>query len=164
MCVLSIKVPIRKKSGNLSNAPCIYIYIHNIDVVVSQNDNKPTNPCGIVKYGWDILGNDASTPKPCLNHELSTDEGLVGQQLLHIYICVCVCVCVCGELLFVNIYLIKQCRHFYLYKLPYRYYDIRRELVYKLSIINWFSSIFGLIIIWRCVYRKSDITFACTTL
>ena len=28
MCVLSIKVPIRKKSGNLSNEPCIYIYIY----------------------------------------------------------------------------------------------------------------------------------------
>ena len=28
MCVLSIKVPIRKKSGNLSYAPCIYIYIY----------------------------------------------------------------------------------------------------------------------------------------
>ena len=29
MCVLSIKVPIRKKSGNLFNEPCIYI-IHPI--------------------------------------------------------------------------------------------------------------------------------------
>ena len=28
MCVLSIKVPIRKKSGNLSNDPCICIYIY----------------------------------------------------------------------------------------------------------------------------------------
>ena len=28
MCVLSIKVPIRKKSGNISNDPCIYIYIY----------------------------------------------------------------------------------------------------------------------------------------
>ena len=28
MCVLSIKVPIRKKSGNLFNDPCIYIYIY----------------------------------------------------------------------------------------------------------------------------------------
>ena len=27
MCVLSIKVPIRKKSGNLFNDPRIYIYI-----------------------------------------------------------------------------------------------------------------------------------------
>ncbi len=26
MCVLSIKVPIRKKSGNLSYAPCKYIF------------------------------------------------------------------------------------------------------------------------------------------
>ena len=28
MCVLSIKVPLRKKSGNLSYAPRIYIYIY----------------------------------------------------------------------------------------------------------------------------------------
>ena len=28
MCVLSIKVPIRKKSGNLFNDPCMYIYIY----------------------------------------------------------------------------------------------------------------------------------------
>ena len=28
MCVLSIKVPIRKKSGNLFNDPHIYIYAH----------------------------------------------------------------------------------------------------------------------------------------
>ena len=28
MCVLSIKVPIRKKSGNLFNDPGIYIYIY----------------------------------------------------------------------------------------------------------------------------------------
>ena len=31
MCVLSIKVPIRKKSGNLLNTPCIYIVtVHKI--------------------------------------------------------------------------------------------------------------------------------------
>ena len=28
MCVLSIKVPIRKKSGNLFNDPCMYIYMY----------------------------------------------------------------------------------------------------------------------------------------
>ena len=28
MCVLSIKVPIRKNSGNFFNDPCIYIYIY----------------------------------------------------------------------------------------------------------------------------------------
>ena len=28
MCVVSIKVPIRKKSGNLFNEPYIYIYIY----------------------------------------------------------------------------------------------------------------------------------------
>ena len=34
MCVLSIKVPIRKKSGNLFNNPRIYIYIYRIGFVV----------------------------------------------------------------------------------------------------------------------------------
>ena len=33
MCVLSIKVPIRKKSGNLSYAPRIYIYIYRYKYV-----------------------------------------------------------------------------------------------------------------------------------
>ena len=32
MCVLSIKVPTRKKNGNLLNAPHIYIYKHFYDV------------------------------------------------------------------------------------------------------------------------------------
>ena len=37
MCVLSIKVPIRKKSGNLFNDPRIYIYIYiYIDVCVCE--------------------------------------------------------------------------------------------------------------------------------
>ena len=36
MCVLSIKVPIRKKSGNLINDPRIYIYIY-IYIVVSDH-------------------------------------------------------------------------------------------------------------------------------
>ena len=31
MCVLSIKVPIRKKSGNVFNDPRIYIYIYILD-------------------------------------------------------------------------------------------------------------------------------------
>ena len=33
MCVLSIKVPIRKKSGNLFNDPPLYIYIYIYDLV-----------------------------------------------------------------------------------------------------------------------------------
>ena len=36
MCVLSIKVPIRKKSGNLFNDPCIYIYIY-IYIYICKN-------------------------------------------------------------------------------------------------------------------------------
>ena len=36
MCVLSIKVLIRKKSGNLSNDPCIYIYIYIYLLLNSQ--------------------------------------------------------------------------------------------------------------------------------
>ena len=35
MCVLSIKVPIRKKSGNLSYAPHIYIYISKVGNCIS---------------------------------------------------------------------------------------------------------------------------------
>ena len=38
MCVLSIKVPIRKKSGNLSYAPRIYIYIIIYKSVFSSAD------------------------------------------------------------------------------------------------------------------------------
>ena len=30
MCVLSIKVPIRKKSGNLFNDPCIFIILPDL--------------------------------------------------------------------------------------------------------------------------------------
>ena len=37
MCVLSMKVPIRKKSGNLSNNPCIYIYIY---IYIRRNRKK----------------------------------------------------------------------------------------------------------------------------
>ena len=49
MCVLSIKVPIRKKSGNLFNDPRIYIYIYIYDL--STNSflvaflNKPEVIC-----------------------------------------------------------------------------------------------------------------------
>ena len=41
MCVLSIKVPIRKKSGNLFNEPYIYIYtvIHRQTVSFNQNSS-----------------------------------------------------------------------------------------------------------------------------
>ena len=43
MCVLSIKVPIRKKSGNLFNDPRIYIYIYiYIYSLVSLLNGKST--------------------------------------------------------------------------------------------------------------------------
>ena len=45
MCVLSIKVPIRKKSGNLFNEPCIYIYIYiyiwKLATVIEGNPKAP---------------------------------------------------------------------------------------------------------------------------
>ena len=37
MCVLSVKVPIGKKSGNLSYAPRVYIYIY-IYIYIFYND------------------------------------------------------------------------------------------------------------------------------
>ena len=40
MCVLSIKVPIRKKSGNLFNDPCIYIIFVHICIYVSPPTYK----------------------------------------------------------------------------------------------------------------------------
>ena len=58
MCVLSINVPIRKKSGNLSYAPRIYIYIYThthkriLNMYSSTNKNvffiiKNQNPIGL---------------------------------------------------------------------------------------------------------------------
>ena len=45
MCVLSIKVPIRKKSGNLFNDPRIYIYIYIMVIVVGNGlGNTSSNP------------------------------------------------------------------------------------------------------------------------
>ena len=43
MCVLSIKVPIRKKSGNLFNDPriYIYIYIYIYDFKYTKNVERP---------------------------------------------------------------------------------------------------------------------------
>ena len=38
MCVLSIKVPIRKKSGNLSNDPSLYIYISSSSCPAASTD------------------------------------------------------------------------------------------------------------------------------
>ena len=37
MCVLSIKVPIRKKSGNLFNDPCMCLYIRYIQYLHKQD-------------------------------------------------------------------------------------------------------------------------------
>ena len=49
--------------------------------------------------------------------------------------CVCVCVFVFGQYFFIDTYLIEHNRHFLsIYSLPYRSYDIRRELVDKPSI------------------------------
>ena len=45
MCVLSIKVPIRKKPGNLFNHPRIYIYIYIYMIKSGQVDKSNT-------YNW----------------------------------------------------------------------------------------------------------------
>ena len=83
----------------------------------------------------------------------------------------CVCVCIFEQHFFIYTYLIKYYRHFlstifcvYLFKLPYLFYDIQWELVNKPSIINWFPNIFCLTLGHHlgCVYRKRDVTFACT--
>ena len=64
-------------------------------------------------------------------------------------VCVCVCVCVFQQYVFVNTYLIKQYRHplstifcIYPFDSQYQFYVIRRELVNKLPIINWFRCTF----------------------
>ena len=41
MCVLSIKMPIRKKSGNLFNDPRIYIYIYIHVYTLSDKSIQP---------------------------------------------------------------------------------------------------------------------------
>ena len=45
MYVLSIKMPIRKKSGNLSHAPRIYIYIYNFIALISLHLSFCTREC-----------------------------------------------------------------------------------------------------------------------
>ena len=50
MCVLSIKVPIQKKSGNLFNDPRIYIYIY-ISFQLFDNFRTHTQ---IIHLIWEI--------------------------------------------------------------------------------------------------------------
>ena len=54
----------------------------------------------------------------------------------------------------------------YPFKLLYRFDDIRRELVNKPTVINWFPSTFWPILGHHqgCFYCKKDVTFACTQL
>ena len=61
----------------------------------------------------------------------------------------CVCVCVFRQHFFIDAYLIEHYRHFLFayvfdnpFELPYRSYEIRQELVDKLSIISYFPSSF----------------------
>ena len=54
MCVLSIKVPIRKKSGNLFNDPRIYIYkqdlaLNNQQELICHKPNQPTIQTHVVE-------------------------------------------------------------------------------------------------------------------
>ena len=66
-----------------------------------------------------------------------------------------------------NIDILSTNFYIYRFKLPYRCYDIRPELVNKLSIINWFPSTFYAILCYHqrvCVLQAMYITFACTSL
>ena len=105
----------------------------------------------------------------------SSSKDLVLFQLLtfiyiYIYIGVCVCVCVCSISTLLHIWLNDKdifCLHnFTFVLLRYRidFYDIRRYLINKTSIINFFPSTFCPILghHYGCVYCKSDVTFACT--
>ena len=67
--------------------------------------------------------------------------------------------------------MIAHYRHFFVYiffvnpfDLPYRSYDIWRELVDKLSIISYFPSTFSPTLCYhqRRMYYKSDVTFVYT--
>ena len=51
MCVLSIKVPIRKKSGNLSYAPGIYIYIY---IYTHSRNEYATSPVYLLSRNHSI--------------------------------------------------------------------------------------------------------------
>ena len=96
---------------------------------------------------------------------------------IYIYVCVCVCACVCvcvfGQHFFIEKYLIKQYIHplsthvcIYPFESPHRFYDIRRHLVNKPPIINWFPNTFSPMVGHHlvCVYCKSDENFVCTLL
>ena len=77
MCVLSIKVLIRKKSGNLFNDPRVYIYIY-VCVCVCVCVRACVRVCVCVCV------------RACVQ--------------LCVYVCVCVCVCVCARILVKNHY------------------------------------------------------------
>ena len=47
MCILSIKVPLRKKSGNLFNDPHIYIYIYIYKLLLAQQKKSKSS-----KINW----------------------------------------------------------------------------------------------------------------
>ena len=111
---------------------------------------------------------------------------------IYVYICIHMYLCIClsiymylkwNEISFIYIYIyiwgrnissLKHiCKNFWStyfcidpFKLPYRLYDIRLELVNKSSIINWLTSTFCLILSHHqgCVYCKSDVTSECILL
>ena len=75
MCVLSIKVPKQKKSGNLFNDPRIYIFFHHTtcestcDTLVSSAANQGDYTVSVAQTG-----------------------NLFNDPHIYIYICVCVCI------------------------------------------------------------------------
>ena len=91
MCVLSIKVPIRKKSGNLFNEPCILI----AKIIPHQKNQIILN---------------------CINNHIHartharTHTHTHMYIYIYIYVCVCVCVCVCVRA--------RACMRLYVYMCP----------------------------------------------
>ena len=66
MCVLSIKVPIRKKSGNLFNDPRIYIYIYMVQSVCCHHFKLSILCMRFIHFGFCLFGNKQESIGHCL--------------------------------------------------------------------------------------------------
>ena len=97
----------------------------------------------------------------------TTKQSVCGWQYIYIYIYMHILAA------FLHWYIFEHNRHFLSayffvnpFELPYWSFDIRRELVDKSSIINYFPSTFCLTLGHHQgrMYYKSDVTFVCTLL
>ena len=81
MCVLSIKVPIRKKSGNLFNDPRVYIVIYLLPVYLVQ---------GFSTFSYTPVQTLESTLKPCepKMRKLTTPRATAVVGKLSIYVAI----------------------------------------------------------------------------